>query len=143
MTDVCTVNDPYTCRSREDLVRCLENYYAIIGRPKTQSVGDKAGGETLPQRYDIILRQNAFIDRIMPKLRLIHHLSYVLLDSYYRHGLHEERDGWTRCLLRARLPHKPQTQRERMLLEGVFERLLITSTDMLFDVVNARPERTA
>jgi hypothetical protein len=142
MTDVCTVNDPYTCRSREDLVRCLEQYVTICGRPKTAKIG-QGDGDGLPQRYDMMLRQNAFVDHIMPKLRVIHHLSYVLLDSYYRHGLHEERDGWTRCLLRARLPHKPQTARERMLLEGVFERLLITSTDLLFDVVSARSERTS
>lgn len=143
MPDVCTINDPYTCRNREDLVRCLENYASIIGRPKTQAMGDEAGGESLPERYDIILRQNAFVDSIMPKLKVMHWLSYVLLDSYYRLGLHEEHDGWTRCLLRARLPHKPQSARERMLLEGVFEGLLIAATDSLFDAMRRRSERTA
>lgn len=134
MPDACTVNDPYTCRSREDRVRCLEQYAITRGRPKIAKIG-QPDGDGLPVRYDMMLRQNAFVDRLMPKLRLIHHLSYVLLDSYYRRGLHEEHDGWTRCLLRARLPHHPQTARERMLLEGVFEGILIAATDSLYDAI--------
>ena len=133
-----TVLDPYTCHTREDLVRCLENYAVIRGRAKVQCIGDGGGEEVSDARYDAILRQNALVDRAMHKLRLMHHLSYVLLDAYYRCGLHEEHDGWAKALLRARLPHHPQTARERMLLENVFEGLLIAATDSLFTAVNVR-----
>lgn len=138
MSAVRTIFDLYICHSREDLVRCMDAYCTINGRAKTQSIGETSGGGSSETRYDMILRQNAMVDRVLPKLRSRHHLSYMLLDSFYRQGLHEEHDGWIRCLMRAQLPYRPQTARERMLLEQVFEGLLVAATDSLFGVVKER-----
>jgi hypothetical protein len=141
MPDVCTVLDPYVCHSREDLVRCLEQYATLRGRPKIAKIGEGGSEGELPERYDIMLRQNSAIDRAMSALKPRNKLGWRLLDSYYRLGLHEEAAGWERCLLRVDLPHRPNTHGERMLLERVWEVLLAEATDSLLYAHKVRSER--
>jgi hypothetical protein len=141
-TVVRSLHDPYTFRNHEHLVECLEQYCTIRGRPKCAKIGEGAGeDEPLGNRYDAIIRQNGAIDRCMGELRSRHTLSYRLLDAYYRKGLHEENNGWERSLLSAKLPHHPQTYRERILLETFFGELLTEATDALLRAHVGRSRR--
>lgn len=134
----------YDFRSYEDLVRCLEQYSLLRGRYRS-ALDDRVpgGGDGLPERYDLMLRQNRAVDRAMRRLYWMHRLSHRLLDAYYRDAWHEQAEGWQRALLRAGLPHHPQTQRERSLLEQTFEGLLRAAIESLWHASRIRHEHAS
>lgn len=120
-----------------ELRKALEEYTAIMDTQLVPSIGREPGdgADPDPARMDTayrVMAQNREIDRHMLRLEVSAPLYHRLLDTYYRHGLSVEAQGWRLAARRCGLPAELKVARGREVNRPQFEVVLDLALTALF-----------